>query len=160
MIVVADTSPVNYLILIGHIEILRDLFGTVLIPQAVLLELKSGSAPSLVRDWAAKVPGWVEVQAVRSHLDPATGDLGNGEREAIALSLEIHAELLVADDQAARSEAQRLKIPVIGTLGVLRDAAMAGLLNLKEALDQLQQTSFHVSPDLILSLLDEADSRV
>ena len=45
MIVVSDTSPINYLLAIGQIEILPKLFGTIVIPVAVMAELKSDDAP-------------------------------------------------------------------------------------------------------------------
>jgi predicted nucleic acid-binding protein len=59
------------------------------------------------------------------------------------------------DETLARAEAVRRKLSVIGTLGVLRNAARASLLSLPEALLKLQRTSFYVAPELILSLLDE-----
>ena len=155
MIVVADTSPLNYLFLIGHIEVLRDLYGTIFVPRAVWRELQSNATPSQVRDWFSSIPAWVEVRLVQSGLDPATENLGDGVREAIALSQEVDADWLIADDLAARTEAARRQINVIGTLGILRNAASAGLLNLFDAIEKLQQTSFYASPSLIRSLLEE-----
>ncbi len=60
MIVVADTSPINYLVLIGHIEILPQLYVRILIPPAVWKELRDAQTPSSVRAWAAQVPAWLE----------------------------------------------------------------------------------------------------
>jgi predicted nucleic acid-binding protein len=62
---------------------------------------------------------------------------------------------LIADETLAREEAKRRNVSVIGTLGVLRNAARAGLLALPVALDKLQQTNFYVAPELIRSLLEE-----
>lgn len=56
MIVVADTSPLNYLILLGHSEILFSLFGRVLAPEAVVIEMQHPDAPAHVRIWAASPP--------------------------------------------------------------------------------------------------------
>jgi len=59
MIVVADTSPINYLVLIGHIEILPKIYGEVLVPQAVIDELQDRDAPTEVRDWLSAPPKWL-----------------------------------------------------------------------------------------------------
>jgi predicted nucleic acid-binding protein len=64
------------------------------------------------------------------------------------------------DETLARTEAIRRKLSVIGTLGVLRNAARASLLSLPRALSKLQETSFYVAPELIRSLLDEDAERL
>ena len=104
------------------------------------------------------LPSWLQVQALRSNLDPALGFLDAGEREAIALE-ELHADQLLLDDADARREASRRNLPFIGTLGVLREAARRELLDLRVVLVQLQETSFFVDPVLIESLLDEEARR-
>jgi predicted nucleic acid-binding protein len=63
-IVVADTGPLNYVILIGAIELLPKLFKAVLMPEAVRTELRHPGASPLVRIWAAEPPAWLQVQAV------------------------------------------------------------------------------------------------
>jgi len=78
----------------------------------------------------------------RSVLDPALAFLDQGEREAIALAEELHADQLLLDDADARREAARRNLPFIGTLGVLREAARRELLDLRVVLVQLQETSF------------------
>jgi predicted nucleic acid-binding protein len=65
----------------------------------------------------------------------------------------------MADETLAREEARRRNVSVIGTLGVLRNAARANLLVLPEALSKLQQTNFYVAPELIRSLLEEDAAR-
>ena len=51
MIIVSDTSPINYLVLIGEIEVLQKLAGQVIIPQAVYRELQDPHTPQQVKDW-------------------------------------------------------------------------------------------------------------
>ena len=63
MIVVADTSPINYLILIGEIDILPKMYGSVVVPQTVREELVRLSAPQLVRSWIDHLPIWLEVRS-------------------------------------------------------------------------------------------------
>jgi len=76
MVVVADTSPINYLILIAQIELLKQLYTRILIPPAVVAELKHPIAPKPVRDWADNAPEWVEVLSPKSRLMLAQLDLG------------------------------------------------------------------------------------
>ena len=159
MIVIADATPLNYLILIDQAELLPRLFDRILIPPAVFEELQHQETPDVVRRWIAGPPSWLQVQALRSVLDPALGFLDAGEREAIALAEELQADQLLLDDADARREAARRNLPFIGTLGVLREAARRELLDLRLVLVQLQETSFFVDPALIESLLDEEARR-
>lgn len=85
--------------------------------------------------------------------------MGAGQREAISLAEKLHADQLIVDDMTARREAERRGLTVIGTLGVLREASADGLLDLRDALQRLSQTTFHVSPDLIRSLLGDTEKR-
>ena len=64
MIVVADTSPLNYLILIGEADLLHRLYSRVLIPQGVLSELRHPRTPSAVVEWVNHRPAWLEVRQV------------------------------------------------------------------------------------------------
>jgi predicted nucleic acid-binding protein len=160
MIVVADTSPINYLVLIGHIEVLPYFYGRIMIPSSVWDELLDVHTPEVVRVWVAHAPAWLEVRSLIGVPDPFLNFLDRGEREAIALAEELHADRLIADETLARMEAVRRKLPVIGTLGVLRNAARSGLLRLPEALLKLQETSFYVAPELIRSLLEEDAERL
>src|SRR5207249_7734079 len=79
MVVVADTSPINYLVLIAQIDLLKQLYARILIPPAVLAELKHPVAPKPVRDWADNAPEWVEVRSPKSSLILAQLDLGESE---------------------------------------------------------------------------------
>jgi predicted nucleic acid-binding protein len=155
MIVVADTSPLNYLVLIGHIEVLPYFYQRVLIPPSVWEELQDVGTPDPVRTWAAQPPGWLERHSLRTPPDLSLNFLDPGEREAITLALEVGAGRLIADETLAREEAKRRNVSVIGTLGVLRNAARANLLSLPDALSRLQQTNFYVAQELIRSLLEE-----
>jgi len=89
MIVVADTSPLNYLLLIEEINLLPAIFGHVLLPPAVLHELQHPKASPIVRQWAASLPMWLEVRPVAPAVIPELMALDAGEREAIQLALEL-----------------------------------------------------------------------
>lgn len=159
MIVIADTTPVNYLVLIEAADLLPRLFGQVLIPPAVLAELNDPGTPSQVRVWLANIPPWLQVQALRSQPDPTLDYLDAGEREAIALAQELKADQILLDESDARKEAARRKLPFIGTLGILRRAAQLDLIDLPSTLARLQQTTFYVDPEVIRSLLNEDSLR-
>ena len=158
MIVIADTTPLNYLCLIGRQELLHQLFGQVIIPQAVFDELCANKTPDVVRQWVASRPLWIEVKSVTLLPDLTLMRLDLGERQAILLAQELHADLLIADDRAARNEATKRNLPAAGTLGVLELAAEKGLIDFPQILIQLKQTSFYISESLE-ELFVERDKR-
>ena len=151
MIVVADTTPLNYLVLIHQADLLPQLFGHVLIPPAVFAELHDPSAPGpdLDRRSTTVARGPRSPYQSRSHARLP------GLRGAIALAEQVHADQLLVDESEARREAGRRKLPFMGTLGVLRQAARRGLVDLAATLAGLQATTFYVDPALISYLLEE-----
>jgi predicted nucleic acid-binding protein len=76
MIVVADTSPLKYLVLLGHIEILANIYAEVLVPQTVLDELEDRDAPAEVRAWVSVPPVWLQISALIFRSDPLFGWTG------------------------------------------------------------------------------------
>jgi predicted nucleic acid-binding protein len=150
VIVVADTSPINYLVLIEQIELLPRLYIRVLIAPAVAEELQHPLAPKPVRDWIGKQPDWLEVLSPRNGLILDYLDLGEGQ--AIALATEMNAEVLLMDEQAGRLEAARRGLKVAGTLSVLDEGHRAGLVNFDTAIDRLRQTSFRVSAAVLTEI--------
>ena len=150
MVVVADTSPINYLILIEQISVLGEMYGHVIIPHAVHTELLRPGTPTVVRDWVEnRFPSWMEVRTPPAETRPSLTGLNIGEREAILLAIELKVNRLLVDDLEGRLEAEKLGIRVTGTVGILREAATFGLLNLSEAIQRLQETNFHISPELL-----------
>ena len=156
MIVVSDTSPLNYLVLIRHEHILPTLFGRVLAPQAVLLELSHPESPGAVRTWASTPPKWLEIRSP-SRIDPQIR-LGPGEAEALSLAKELKADAVLIDERKGFLAAQKLGLFATGTLGVLKVAAEKRLIQLAPAIDALRRTSFRV-PEQLLRELIEQDKR-
>ena len=104
MIVVADSSPLHYLILIDHAELLQRFYGRVLVPDAVAKELSSACAPPIVRNWIEQPPSWADVVPVGPEAVKAiTDELDLGERSAIALAATLGAALLLIDEAAGRA---------------------------------------------------------
>lgn len=151
MIVVADTSPLNYLILIEQIDILPALFGQVVIPRAVCDELLNIGAPEAVRRWMDQPPGWLEVRTPSKFIEFA--GLDRGENDAILIAEEIRAERLIIDDRPGHREARKRGIETIGTLGLLELASAASLLDFDLAIQRLQKTSFFIAPSLLARAL-------
>lgn len=157
MIVISDTSPINYLVLIDEIELLPTLFGAIIIPQAVLSELQRDKAPQKVEVWLATNPTWLELRTA-SAID-LTITLGAGECEAISLAKEINADLVLIDDRKARQAAIERGLQVAGTLNILELASIKNLIELREAFDKLQQTNFRVAQTLLDEFLEREKQR-
>jgi predicted nucleic acid-binding protein len=97
MIVISDTSPLCYLILIDAVELLPQLYGCVIIPEAVYAELAASGSPVKVQSWINHHPSWLEVQSPADTLDVILGQLDAGERAAIALAEQLQADLVLLD---------------------------------------------------------------
>ena len=85
-VIVSDTAPLNYLVLIGAAEVLPRLYQRVLIPSAVREELTRPQTPEPVRLWLAQRPSWLDVAAPISPANPAFAHLDQGEAQAITLA--------------------------------------------------------------------------
>ncbi|NET35441.1 MAG: DUF3368 domain-containing protein, partial [Cyanothece sp. SIO1E1] len=116
MIIVANTSPINYLVLIGQVEVLHKLFGQVTIPQAVYRELSNIEAPEPVRNWITAPSNWLKVQPVKLAPDEVLDLLDLGEQAAILLAKEIDADLVLLDDMKARRAAMAKGLTITGIL--------------------------------------------
>ena len=107
MVIVADTSPINYLVLIDEIGLLPQLYTRVLIPPAVFDELTHPAAPSPVRDWTERHPSWLEVMSPKNTIALAQLDLG--ESQAIALASELGVSVVLIGRASCR---ERVSIDV------------------------------------------------
>lgn len=159
MVVIADSSPLRYLVLIEEVRLLHILYGNIVIPPGVVNELTQLDTPEAVRLWIEHRPEWIVVRSPRLLLSTLPSALGLGECEAIALAEELGADALLVDDEAARIEASRRKIPVQGTLGILDLAAEHGLADMPGAVQRLQNTNFRAGRKLIQFFLDRDAQR-
>jgi predicted nucleic acid-binding protein len=156
MIVVADASPLNYLIQINCDSLIRDLYGSVLVPASVMEELAHPSAPTAVAAWLLRPPSWIDVRTVSVREDARMEALDRGEREAIQLAEEQHANLLLIDERLGRSEAKRRGISTTGTLGILLAGGERRLIEPELAFQQLiEQTNFRATPKLRESFAEQ-----
>ena len=150
MIVVSDTTPIHYLILIQKESILPALFVEIVIPAAVIVEMTHPNAPETVRNWAAEPPEWVTVKAGNSDILSEIAGLGSGETSAIAIALELDADAVLMDDRKAVREAVKNGLNVLTTFALLELASRKGLLDFRSVIDELSKTSFHFPPDDIV----------
>lgn len=158
MIVVSDTSPLHYLVLIGAIEVLPTLFVEIHVPSKVVEELQQLRTPDLVKRWASALPPWVRVSNPSKTVDVGIR-LDPGEIEALALAKEIDAETVLMDDRKGRQAAEKLGLQAIGTLTVLEFAAEQKLLELRASLEALRSTNFYISQDYIDAALEREAAR-
>ena len=116
-------------------------------------ELQHERTPPSVKAWICSPPAWLEVRPPSRTLDGTLEELDPGEQEAIILAEELHADLLILDDKAARAEAARRHLTIIGTLRFLEDGAARELLDLPAAIAQMRKTTFRADSTLLNELL-------
>jgi predicted nucleic acid-binding protein len=154
-IVVSDTSPIFYLDRVGQLDLLPSLYGTVIIPRAVHEELRK--QPQFHLDLQS-VP-WIEIRAARdrARVQELLTDLDPGEAEAVALSIEIHADLLLVDEKPARRIATKFGLERTGLLGVLLEAKARGLITKVEPMmHDLRTAGFWIGEDVFQDVLLKA----
>jgi len=152
MLVVADSSPLIVLINIGRIDILHALFGKVIIPPEVAVELRHDKRPLSIRTFISAPPDWL-IEQTPSSVD-SIPMLHPGEASAISLAVELGADLLLIDEILGRKAAVARGIQITGTIGIIEQAADQGLLDLKEAFSQIKNTDFWISHELLDARLE------
>ena len=158
MIVVSNTSPLNYLVLIDAQDVLPALYKRVLIPSEVGDELRAPGTPEKVRNWFNDAPPWLEVRTAPEHSVPR--NIHAGEAAAIALAKSVNAPLLLIDNELAYEYAMKEGLRVTRTLGVLRDAAVERVLDLQVAFSKLKQTNFRAPSHLYDHILRDVEQRL
>jgi predicted nucleic acid-binding protein len=130
MIVVSNTSPIINLAVVGQLDLLRQLYGKVVIPQAVYTEIVVVGAGQPGADEVA-TSDWIETRQVvnRTAVTALQLELDDGEAEAIALAVEAGADLLLLDEALARAIAARFGLRFIGLLGCIVEAKKRGLVS-------------------------------
>ena len=148
---VSNTSPLRYLIAAGHAELLAGLFGEILIPPGVADELSDVGAPLTVSRWIAQPPDWLRIHPLRCPPDAElTAALDRGEREAIQLTTEQKADVLIMDEWKGRAIAQHRGLPLTGALGVLGDSYRRALVDHPlEILADMRRQGFRISDQLV-----------
>uniref|UniRef100_A0A7C2E2X9 DUF3368 domain-containing protein n=1 Tax=Ammonifex degensii TaxID=42838 RepID=A0A7C2E2X9_9THEO len=148
--VVSDTTVLIALAGIDCLWLLPKLWGTVMIPEAVANEALQGSrGRQQISD--AIAAGWIAVRKISDHqtVSALRGLLrGPGETECVVLAREIDAKLLLTDDKKARRLAKQNKLEVVGTLGLVVQAAGEQVISKEEAarlIAKLRETNFRAT---------------
>jgi len=159
--VVCNSSPLIYLARLGKLELLRKLFGEVIIPKEVfnevIVEGKKGGYSDVIAIEKAVEKGWLKVKKAQRKLEEDVPELDKGEVEVICLAMETKAGLVLMDDASARSVSEALGLNTKGTVYVLLKAYKKGLFTKKETgalLARLIQIGFRLSPEVYSSILE------
>lgn len=159
MIVVSDASPLIALAACNQLGLVQTLYGELWLPTAVFEEITSARplAPGALE---VRQASWIHHRAITNETLVAalSSELDVGEAEAIALAVELRADLLLMDERRGRQVAKRLGRPVIGVLGVLIEAKAANALSeVRPVLESLiSQVGFRISPELAARVLEVA----
>ena len=155
LLVVSNSSVIIALARICRLDLLKKLFGRILVPEAVWREIivrgKPGSEKILRSNfiYVKKVHNKRLALLLEEFVD-------EGEAEAITLALEVSTVLLLIDDYDARSLAKKLGLQVMGTLGVIALAKYKGLIpKAKPIVDELVKSGFWISKKILEKLLKE-----
>lgn len=149
-VVVSDTSPIHYLVLIEAEQLLGRLFLEVLVPSAVAKELSHPKTPLLVREWIHVPPPWLKISALRSLARPL--GLDAGETEAILLAQELGIPSLLIDERKGFRVAENFGLKPIGLLGILEFSASQGWIDFPEYIARLRTTNFRFQERLIIEI--------
>jgi uncharacterized protein len=153
VIIVSNSSPLIGLDDVGRLDLLHTLYGSLIIPRAVSAEFTAGRTPRLL-------PEWIEVREIANRPLAAVlrTEVHAGEAEAIALAVDLEADLVLLDDRHGRRVAAEIGLRHIGALGVLIEAKRRGFLEaIGPLIDELvAKKSFWVSEDLRRRVLQAA----
>lgn len=156
-LVLSDSSPLIALAAAGAFELLRDLFGDLSVTAAVRDEVLAGGArPGATELRRGIAERWIHLQRVPKNA-PEFPKLGPGEASILSAAVAAGDDCyLILDDEAARREARAQHIAFTGTFGILIVAKRRKLVPaVKPYLERLFEHGFHLSPELVHSLLAE-----
>lgn len=164
MPVISNTSPLLNLAIIDQLDLLRQQFGKILIPKAVLEELRiEEMLPGSDDLREALVAGWLQVREVNnpSLVQLLQRDLDRGEAEAIALALLLDADWIILDERDGRRIAKSFGLQVTGILGVVIRASRNGQISsLPLVINQLrEEAGFHIAQNLLSQILKEETNK-
>ena len=157
-LVVVNTTPIIALSLIGKLDLMRSIYGQVVVPSAVEAEVLAGGRDGIGRT-ELREASWLRVTSLQ---DPRRADLladlDRGEAEVLALAQELNADLVIIDERLARLHAKRLGLTLTGTLGILLRAKRLGHVKaVAPLIDRLRQGGIRLSEMIVSEVLALAD---
>ncbi|GHT48413.1 DUF3368 domain-containing protein [Bacteroidia bacterium] len=157
--VISNTTPILSLLKIDKLYILKELYETVSIPEAVFYEIETGKDKEFYTDLSEIE--WIKIEKIRVQESKLyLFDLDAGEAEVLILAQEQKADLVILDEIMGRRYAQQLGITLTGTLGILLKAKERGIIAaIKPLLYELIQKGSWLNPKLIAGILEKAGER-
>jgi predicted nucleic acid-binding protein len=160
-LVIADASPLIALSLVGHLRLLKSLFGKIWVAPIVIDEVLTGQFEHGESDIRAALDaGWLTIcDADLAEIDLRGLDPGETQSilQAITLSRDGFEILLLLDEQAGRSAAKEFKLTCMGTAGLIATAKRRGLIpSALAVLEELLQREFRLSQAVIREVLAAA----
>jgi predicted nucleic acid-binding protein len=159
--IISNAGPLITLSQVGKLNLLKELYGTIIIPETVQYEVVVQGQGAVGAEEVGKA-SWINVQAVTNKLavELLRERLDAGESEAIVLAMESKADLLLMDEARARRISEGRGIKLIGTLGLLAVAKKRGLITkIRPLLDQLMSVGFYMSSDLYQAMLEQTGEK-
>ena len=162
MTVISDTSAITNLAAIHNLQLLLQLYSQVMIPEAVYREL-ADIDPPVPGTLEVQRASWLEVREIvnREVVERLQDEvrLDSGESEAIAVALELNADMLLIDERRGRAKADRLGVRITVLLGILVEAKQKNLIvAVKPLIDELiAKSEFRVSSALYSQILNVVD---
>lgn len=157
-VVIADAGPLIALSRIDALDVLRGLFGHILVTEEVRDEaLPAANYPGKALIAQAFEAGWLVCPGpFETSWQPTNPGIDAGERSAIAAALKMPGCLLIIDDRAGRAEAKSRRIAIIGTAAVIGLAKLQGLIPAaRPVLDRLQPAGYFIHPRIIEAVLQD-----
>jgi len=145
--IISDTSCLILLDKIGELEILNKLFGKIITTSEV------------ANEFGQPLPNWIEIQQPtdNNYQSIIEASVDSGEASAIALAFELDNCLLIIDDLKARKFANQIGLNIIGTMGVIVDAKLSGIIqSVKPIITKIKLTNFRMTEQLEIVMLKKA----
>jgi uncharacterized protein len=154
--VISNTTPILSLLKLNRLNLLKDLYGSIIIPHGVYQEIEKGKDWKYYTDLTSQP--WINIQKVANPTSLSYFfDLDQGEAEVIVLAGELNADLVILDENLGRRYAQELNLTLTGTIGILLKAKQQALIpSVKNALIELSQKGVWLSPTLINQAIELA----
>lgn len=157
--VISNTTPIISLLKVKKLELLKELYTELIIPEAVFDEIEKGNRKNYYQD--LRKIDWIRiVKIANSDSVDYFFDLDKGEAEVLILAHEQNADLVIIDELAGRNYAKRLELNLTGTIGILLKAKEKKLISsIKSILKELQVKGSWINPKLVEKALTLADEK-
>ena len=157
--IISNTTPILSLLKINKLELLKELYGKVTIPNAVFQEIENGNKKQYYQDLT--LLHWIEIEEIKNPESMAYfTDLDSGEAEVLILAKEQKADLVIMDEIMGRRFAKQLDFNLTGTIGILLKAKENRLItSISELLTELTKKGTWLNPKLVSRILKLAGEK-